>query len=249
MRSIGVCLSKGGVGKSTTVVSLAHGLARLGKRVLLVDTDTQGHCAKLLGVSPPRGLAETLEREASAAEVMVEARPGLWLIAGGQGLGKTKRYLGKLEYGSETAMSEALSPIGARFDYCLVDTSPGWDVLTVNVLFYVQEVLCPVSLEVLAVDGLGSFLGALAPICQHRRAGGDHVEVRYVLPTFFDRRVKKSGELLTQLEKHFGPSLCPPVRYSVKLSEAPAFGKTIFEFAPRDRAAEDYARLIERVSA
>lgn len=249
MRSIGVCLSKGGVGKSTTVVSLAHGLARLGRRVLLVDTDTQGHCAKLLGVSPGRGLAEVLEGEVSAAEVMIEARPGLWLIAGGQALGKTKRYLGKLEYGSESAISTALTPTGERFDYCLVDTSPGWDVLTVNVLFYVQEVLCPVSLEVLAVDGLGSFLGGVAPISQLRRQGGGRVEVRYILPTFFDRRVKKSGELLTQLEKHFGDSLCDPIRYSVKLSEAPAFGQTIFEFAPRDRGAEDYARLIERVSA
>ena len=119
--------------------------------------------------------------------------------------------------------------------------------MTVNVLFYTGEVICPVSMEALSVDGLGVFLQSIAPIEQQRRKNRERFEVKYILPTFLDGRVKKSQEILEQLNLHFKERLCNPIRYSVRLSEAPAFGKTIFEHAPRDRGAVDYAKLIGRV--
>lgn len=248
MRRIAVCLSKGGVAKTTTAVNLAFGLASRSSRVLLVDADTQGHCAKLLGVKPEKGLADLLEGGAPQ-ELIVQARENLWLLAGGQALGETKNLIGKKDFGRETMLAEALAPYEEHFDFCIIDTSPGWDVLTVNVLFYATEILCPVSLEALSVDGFLGFLAGIEPILQYRRKNRERFEIRYVLPTFLDGRVKKSAEILAQLGSHFGGRLCDPIRYSVGLSEAPAYGQTIFEYAPASRGAEDYTKLIERVTA
>ena len=84
MRRIAVALSKGGVGKTTTAVNLAAGLVRQGRRVLLVDMDTQGQVAKMLGVQPDAGLAEVINNETSLDQALVEARPDLWLLPGGR---------------------------------------------------------------------------------------------------------------------------------------------------------------------
>ena len=242
MRKIAVSLSKGGVGKTTTAVNLAYGLAEDGDRVLLVDCDTQGQAGKMLGVDQGPGLAELLSGEIEPQKAIIEARPGLWLLRGGQSLGEAKREIGRREFKSEAVLSEVLQPYAGYFDYILLDTAPGWDSLTVNMLSYAEEVLCPVSLEVLAVDGLISFLKGIEPIRKYR-----DLAIRYILPTFEDHRVKKTKEILDQLNGYFPDKLCSPIRYSVKVSEAPGYGQTIFEYARKDRGAVDYAKLVGRV--
>ena len=140
-------------------------------------------------------------------------------------------------------VAKALEPYEGQFDFVLVDTGPDWDPLTVNVLFYTEEILCPISMEVLAMRGFRDFLSNVNPIKEYRK----ELSISYILPTFFDGRVKKSSEILSQLQKHFGDIVCDPIRYSVRLSEAPGYGKNIFEYAPQDRATEDYKKLIRRV--
>lgn len=242
MRKIAVAISKGGVGKSTTAVSVAACIADAGRRVLLVDTDTQAQCSKMLGVSPTAGLAELLDGSVKPDAALTEARPNLWLLAGGQALGEAKRSIAQKEFRSEAVLAEALSPYDGRFDFAILDSGPGWDSLTINLLFAADAILCPVSLEALSVDGFLSFAKAIEPVQRYRA-----VAVRWIVPTFEDGRVKKSSEILSQIEKAFPEQVTHPIHYSVKLSEAPAFGQTIFEYAPKDRGALDYAKLAGRI--
>jgi chromosome partitioning protein len=244
MRKIAIALSKGGVGKTTTAVNLAGGLAVLGKQVLLIDVDTQGQAAKALGLQPAIGLAELVTGVATPDTAYVQAREHVDLLAGGRGLAGLKRVITRKDFGGERTLAEALAGIDGRYDFIILDTAPGWDALSINALFYAHEVLTPVSLEVMTLQGLLEFSRSLSAIQQYHPA----LSLRYVLPTFMDRRVRKSAEILAQLTNYFPEQTCDPIRYNVRLSEAPGYGQTIFEYAPSSPGANDYRTLSERIA-
>lgn len=243
MRKIAVALTKGGVGKTTTAVSLAAGLAMAGKRVLLVDVDTQNQSAISLGLRHETGLAELAAGETSPEEALAAARPNLWVLGGGKSLAGLKRLIARKDFGGEQTLAEVMAEFEGRYDFVVLDTAPGWDALSVNTLFYANEVLTPVSLEVMTLQGLLEFARSLDSIRHYR----PDLSIRTIVPTFFDRRVKKSEEILAQLQGHFGDLVCAPIRYNVRLSEAPGYGQTIFEYAPRSAGAEDYQQLVQRI--
>lgn len=243
MRKIAVSLSKGGVGKTTTAVNLAAGLARAGKSVLIVDVDTQGQVAHTLGCEPPAGMAELILGEVEPDRALWQARENLWLLGGGRALAGVKRMITRQDFGGEQTIAEALNRLGDRFDYAILDSAPGWDALTINVLFFASEVLAPVSLEVMTLQGLADFIRSLTSIQKYH----PELALKYILPTFFDRRVRKSEEILSQLRDHYSEQVCPPIRYSVRLSEAPGYGQTVYEYAPASTGAEDYRTLTERI--
>jgi len=243
MRKLAISLSKGGVGKTTTAVNLAHGLALAGLQVLLVDTDTQGQASRALGQRPEVGLADVLAGDLQPQKAITQAREGLWLLAGGRALSGAKREIDRRAFGGEQVLAEALDPLEGQYELVILDTAPGLDSLGVNVLFYAQEVLAPVSLEVLTLQGLVDFQQNVQAVKRYHR----ELELRYILPTFMDGRVKKSQEILEQLQAHYGQLLCQPIRYSVRLSEAPGYGQTVFEYAPGSSGAQDYQALTERI--
>ncbi len=125
--------------------------------MLLIDFDTQGQVARALGVNPENGLANVLLDELAPEDAVAPARNQLWILAGGQRLAGAKRLIARKEFGGEMTVSEALEPLADQYDYVILDTAPGWDALTINALFYASEVLTPVSLEVLALQGLAQF--------------------------------------------------------------------------------------------
>jgi chromosome partitioning protein len=245
MRKICVGLSKGGVGKSSTCVSLAHGLALAGKKVLLVDTDDQGQDSFLLGVSPEHTLADVLNDDIKADKAIFQARENLWLLSGGKALSGIKRSIGRKDFGAEMTLSQALAPLEGMFDFVIVDTAPSWDTLTINALFYCTEVLTPVSLEILTLNSLAEFTERLKSVQNFNKK----LEYKYLVPTFLDRRVKKSAEILDQLRKYYPDLLCDPIKYSVRMSESAGFGKTIYEYAPKSSGAKDYETIVERILA
>ncbi len=242
-RKLCVTLSKGGVGKTTTSVHLSAGLAMAGYKVLLVDTDTQGQSAYMLGKKPKAGLTELLTGELSQEEAITSARDNLWVLSGGRSLAGVKRIIDKKSFGAEFTLSEAMEGLEDNFDFIIIDTSPGWDQLTVNVLFYAREILLPVALEVMPLHGLSEFIKSLHSIQKYR----EEIELKYVLPTFMDNRVDHPKHIYAQLRDLYAEQICEPIRYDEKFAEAPSYGKTIFEFAPTCEGAEDYRKLVRHI--
>jgi chromosome partitioning protein len=243
-RKICITLSKGGVGKTTTSVNLGAGLALAGYKVLLVDTDTQGQSSYILGKKPKAGLTELLTKELTPDECVVQARKNLWLLSGGKSLAGVKRIIDRKSFGAEWTLTEAMKPLNHQYDFILIDTSPGWDQLIVNVLFYATEVLVPVALEVMPLHGLSEFMKSLGSIQKYR----SEISLKYIVPTFLDTRIKGPQRLYSELKKLYPEYVCTPIRYSESLAEAPSFGKSIFEFAPGSTASADYRELIRKVS-
>ena len=241
-RKICVTLSKGGVGKTTTSVNLSAGLALAGYKVLLVDTDTQGQSSFMLGKKPRAGLTELLTGELTAEETIVSARPNLSILSGGRSLAGVKRIIDKKSFGSEWTLTEAMEDLDKKFDFIIIDTSPGWDQLTVNVLFYATEVLTPVALEVMSLHGLAEFTKNLHAIQRYKQ-----IDLSYVLPTFLDTRVDQPQNIHRKLQSIYGDKVCQPIRYDEQLTRAPSHGKTIFEFVPDGRGAADYKELVRTI--
>ena len=243
MRKIAVALSKGGTAKSTTAVNLSAGLARSGHRTLLVDLDTQGHVADMVGIIPERGLADLIMEEANPAQCLTQAQTSLYLLASGEKLAQATAMLSRRQFGAEHAVSEALMSFEDQFEYVILDTAPAWDVLAIAAMFYAIEILAPVSLETLSLQGLRDFMKRIKSVQRYHPT----LQLRYVLPTFYDRRTRQSDELLAKMQEHFPGLICDPIRYNVRLSEAPAYRQSIFDYAPRSAGAKDYQRLVERV--
>ena len=243
-RRICVSISKGGVGKTTTAVHLSAGLALAGFKVLLVDTDTQGQSSYMLGKETSVGLTELLTGELKPEEAIFQARKNLWVLSGGRSLAGVKRIIDKKNFGSEWTLSEAMRSFDKSFDFVIMDTSPGWDQLTVNVLFYANEIMVPVALEVMPLHGLSEFMKSLSSIQRYR----SDVELKYVLPTFMDDRVSYPKEIFGKLESLYEGKTCNPIRFDEQFVSAPSFGKTIYEYAPDSRGAEDYKSLVRRVT-
>ena len=243
-RKIAVALSKGGVGKTTTAVNLSAGLALAGYKVLLIDTDTQGQATFMLGVRPQAGLTEYVNGELEFEECVCKARDNLWLLSGGKSISGLKRVIERKEFGGEMTLAENLSRIESKFDFIILDTSPGWDQIVVNVLFYATEVLATVSLEVMTLQSLVEFSKNITSIQKYNK----DLTLRYILPTQFDKRVKNSQGILDKLVELYGPNVCTPIRYNVRVPEAPSKGQTIYEFAPGSKGTHDYRELIRKVT-
>ena len=238
MKKIAIANRKGGVGKTTTAVHIAAALNAVDKRVLLIDTDTQGQCASMLGVQPSTGLSALFDGESTTARALTPIDDGFDLLAGSTDLSGVSRDIARRDFRSETVLSEILEPFEGKYDFVILDSAPGYNPLSVNVLFYATEILCPVSMEAMAVDGFVKFLQEIEPIQKY-----SGLELRYVLPTFLDGRVKKSEEILGILKAHYGDKLLPGIHYSARLSEAAGHGKLIFDYAIKDRAATDYGKV------
>lgn len=242
MRKIAIVGFKGGIGKTTTCVNLGDALARQGNRVLLIDTDTQANLAISLGVKEyKKSLSDVLVRKATAEECILSTRKNLDLLPSSLGLFKAQQRM-VLEMAREEIFEELFSGLDS-YDYHLIDCAPSLSLLTVNSVVYVDEVFIPVSMELLATSGAEQFINYLKDIA---RTLGKTAEITLIIPTMYDPRRKVSNEVLKILDK-LGPRVTKPIRVDTLLSEAPGYGKTIYEYAPRSRGAYDYAKLTELV--
>lgn len=239
MRTIAITNLKGGVGKTTTVVNLGAGLSLKGLRVLLVDVDPQGNLATALGVQPKRTLYEVLIDGKSAAQCIVEARPNMDLLAADATLMNAQPLMTQRPDWAHL-LSRALKPLNSQYDIALIDCSASLSVMNVSALLAAGDVLVPTAVEHLALRGIELLQQQL------QRIGTG--AIRAIIPTMFDSRQRQAHELLTYLRTQYGALVTEPIRVNVRLSEAPALGRTIYEHDPRSRGALDYAQLVEHVS-
>lgn len=241
-RAIAVLNQKGGTGKTTTALSVAAGLARLGERTLLVDLDPQSNVGVSLNVASPRSVYHVLVRGLEARACAVAARDNLDVITSDEGLAAAEIHLARSDESERIFRLEKTIGDLSGYRYVVFDCAPSLSVLNHTALAFAGEVLIPVSCDYLALVGVKQVLRTLRRVGEQTQR---QVHLAGVLPTFYDVRNRVCTEALGYLRKSFGSRALPPVRVNIKLAEAPSHKKSIFEHAPDSNGARDYIRVVE----
>ncbi len=266
-RTIALMNQKGGVGKTTTAVNLAAGVALQGQRVLLIDLDPQAHATLHLGVEvgPDQASAYELLTDPGAPleRSMVETRPNLHLVPSLTDLaGAELELAGVAPPARFTRLRDALDRYAARvgpagaFDFVFLDCPPSLGVLTLSGLAMAREVFVPMQAHFLALQGLGKLMETVSEVT---RAVNPRLKVAGVIVCQHDSTTSHSKEVIADLDAFFEQARAgdkpwrsarvyrPAVRRNIKMAECPSFGQTIFEYAPGCPGALDYRALAERL--
>lgn len=240
-RVVAVLNQKGGVGKTTTSVNLTHALARMGKKVTVIDLDPQSHLAVSMGMVTPQtsGIDEVMLGHRSLEEQVIPIRQNLNLIVAGPRLQEIEQ-LNEGGAGPGDMLRNALSEKLGDQDFVFIDCPPSSGVLVANALFAAEEILVPMTSDYLALQGLSHLMGTIKKFesVLKKRYKLSLVMSRYI-PT---RRISK--DVLNTMQKYFpGKILATPIRETALLAECPSFGKTIFEYRPGCRSARDFTAL------
>lgn len=248
MRRLAVVNMKGGVGKTTTSVHLAAGFAAQGQRTLLVDADPQGNVGHILGVTANATIREVLLGEVpAAAAVVADVRPGLSVMVSTPAAFALDTMLaGTVQ--RETLMARRLQAL-EDFDVIVVDSSPAMSLLTYNALLFAEELVVPVGMDAMAIVGARQTLDGVREI---RSLWPDRrLALTAVLPVCVNLQTYASRAALDALRQdaEMAPKLFEPgIRQCLDLTYAAAAHQTIWEYAPRSRAADDYDGLIRWLS-
>jgi chromosome partitioning protein len=249
-RTIAFANQKGGVGKTTTAVSIAACLAELGKRVLLVDLDPQANATSALGLQKLEGgsIYQALLGSAElAASIQPTAYENLSMIPSEVDLAvaevdvaRTENYLHRFRL--------ALQPIhdSGQFDFIIVDCPPSLGILTMNALGAADRVIVPIQCEYFALEGLAVIMRVIQQI---RESGANpNLELSGIVMTMYDGRTNLAQQVLAEVKKHFGAKLYKmAIPRTVRLAEAPSFGKPITQYDSGSYAAWAYRQLTEEI--
>jgi len=244
-KRIAVFNHKGGTGKTTTSINLAAGLAESGRRVLLIDADGQGNVGASLGIAGQRTLYHVLVNGVQASEVAIPVRNGLDVLTSNESLAAAELFLAERP-NRDRIMRERLGDACRDYDTVVIDCAPALSLMNQNAMVYADSVVIPVACDYLSLVGVKQVLRTIRNV---RELLQHDVELLGVLPTFFDVRNRISREAILTLRRHFEDRCYDPIRINTKLREAPSAKQTIFEYAPTSHGAEDYARLVQRVTA
>jgi chromosome partitioning protein len=248
-RVVAVANQKGGVGKTTTAVSLGAALAERGLRVLVVDLDPQGNASTGLGLN-------IRELDHTMYDVLLDGVPiedciepsevrNLFVAPASLDLAGAEIEL-VAAMSRELRLRTALQPIRDDYDYILVDCPPSLGLLTLNAFAAVDEVLVPIQCEYYALEGLGQLLRNVDLV---RKALNADLHVSTVVLVMYDGRTTLAEDVATDVRAHLGDKVTETViPRTVRLSEAPSYGQPITTFDPKSRGARSYRRLAEEVA-
>lgn len=261
MRKIAVMNQKGGVGKTTTSVNLAAGLAREGRRVCLIDLDPQAHASLHLGleiVGETPTVYHAFSGEKTLAQVRRLVAPQLWLVPANIDLAAAEVELADTP-GRELILRETLETMLASepYDYVVMDCPPSLGVLTINALSAAEEVFIPLQPHFLALHGLSKLLETTALVT---RRINRKLRVSGVVLCMHESNTRLAHDVAADLQEFLAASdpeapwsrariFTSKIRRNIKLAEAPSHGKSIFDYAPKCPGAADYFELVQEVIA
>ncbi len=247
---IAVVNQKGGVGKTTTTVNLGAYLAEAGKEVLLVDLDPQANATSGLGIEHQKleaGVYEALLGQKPLYSVIKRTvQPHYSVAPATVALAGAGIEMVALE-NREFRLALMLEELRSEYDYIIVDGPPSLGLLTVNSLVAADEVLIPIQSEYYALEGLGQLLETVQLVRDNLKPS---LNIMGAVVTMFDRRNKLSGAVLEELKKFFpGKIFDSVIPRSVKLAEAPSYGRSILHYDPKSSGAKAYESLAQEVIA
>lgn len=243
-RTVACANQKGGVGKTTTVVSLAASLALGGRRVLVIDSDPQGNATSGLGIGRDesrRSLYDVLVGNVGLAAARLPTLiDGLDVVPSTVGMAATEVELASVE-DRERRLGRQLAAVAAEYDHILIDCPPSLGLLTVGALSAADEVLIPVQCEYYALEGLSQLMGTINLVRDHLNPA---LDVNGVVLTMFDPRTRLSGQVRDEVRRHLGKSVYRTViPRSVRLAEAPSHGLPVALYRPKSKGALAYRQL------
>jgi chromosome partitioning protein len=246
MKLLAIANQKGGVGKTTTAVNLSTCLAAKGKRVLLIDLDPQGNATSALGLEGTSGqsLYEALIGHSNIKDKIVTTRfKGLSMIPADLDLAGAEIEVARLD-DHLTRLREVLADFSRQsgFDYLFLDCPPSLGILMTNALAAADQLLIPLQCEYFALEGLSKIVHLVSQM----RAVNEALSIGGIIMTMYDARTNLSQQVVNEVRKHF-PSLVYQtiIPRSVRLGEAPSFGKPIIEYEPNGAGATAYRALAE----
>ena len=246
MRIIAIANQKGGVGKTTTAVNLGYSLAEKGSRVLLIDLDPQGNATSSLGMQELEGesLYEPLLGNVSIVERVLPTRlQNLFLVPADLDLAGAEIEIARMN-DHLTRLASTLAPFRSdeTFDFVLLDCPPSLGVLMTNALAAADELLTPIQCEYFALEGLVKIDRVIEQV-RHSGAN-DRLQIGGIVMTMFDSRTNLSSQVVSEVRGHFGQRVYDTViPRTVRLSEAPSFGKSILEYDRSGPGARAYRAL------
>ena len=248
MRCVAIANQKGGAAKTTTTVNLAAALGELGRTVLVIDLDPQGNTTDWLGAGGAEAGAHELLVDATALAALVSPTEvtGVSAIAATRALLGTERMLAR-EVGAELILQRKLKSgdAGAAWDYVLIDTPPTLGILTLNALAAAQELIVPVTTQVLALAGVAQLLETVNTV---RERLNPSLALAGVVACRVDSRTRHSLDVVDSLRQNFNDTLYnAQIRENVRLAEAPSFHRSILDYDSRSSGAADYRALAAEV--
>ena len=247
-RIISVVNQKGGVGKTTTAVNLAAGLAEAGKFVLLVDLDPQGNASSGLGIKVSeleKSLYHVISGSARVHDVVLNTgHAGLRVVPATPDLAGANIELVDAP-DREKRLADILSEVSHAYDYIIIDCPPSLGILTLNGLVAADQILIPVQAEYYALEGLEQLLKTINLVKTHIKP---EVSILGAVITMFDGRNRLSEEILHELYRFFPDKIFRSViPRTVRLAEAPSFGQSVFHYDQKGKGARAYERLAKEV--